>query len=205
MQQSLSESLAIVTQWRLSQAASAHPGPAADPQIMDKPGGQDADPSSTVAAKFDLETPPGSAKAADAAAHTHFRDEGPFTKDIDNLATISLDTPFQEQPAEHGLSQHAAGPEVLPGAAASIGLPLSSSLSSFRGSEQVSEAVVLVGSTTSGAVAPAEAPASHNQPLPEPQPPRAFPVKVGGQAAGHDNTLATRNSKPAVTSGPCSH
>jgi hypothetical protein len=172
-------------------------------------------PGSAVAAKFDLETPPGSATAADAAANTDFADDegGPFTKDVnDNLATISLDTPsasdgdaaFQEQPSDHGPSQPAAAPELLPAAAASSGsslLPLSSNLSSFRGSEQVSEAV-LVGSMPSGAVATAEAPASHSQPLPEPQPANAFPVKVSDQRSCSDNIVAMQDTKPTLTSGP---
>jgi hypothetical protein len=155
------------------------------------------EPNQGIAAKFDLETPPGSAKAADAAAdNTHFSSDegGQYTKEVnDSLATISLDTPsasdgdsaFMEQPADDRLSQPVAAAEVLPAAAASSGstMPLSSSLSSFRGSEQVSEAVLLA-STTSGAVAPAEAPANHSQPLPEPQALKAFFVKVNKQRSG---------------------
>lgn len=144
---------------------------------------------SNVAAKFDLETPPSSAKAADAAtASTPFTaEERGFSKDIDNLATVSLDTPtasdshsaLQEHPAQLTLqdSEAAVGQsaEGLPAAAASS-VPLSSSLSSLRGSEQVSEALLAAATPSTGA-GPTEAPASHSQPPPEL--PKASPVKVG--------------------------
>jgi hypothetical protein len=154
--------------------------------------------TTATAAKFDITTPPGSATADDAASNTAFRpDGGQFSKDIDTLATISLDTPkasdadtaFLAQSISEGGQLAAAAPsEVLPAAAGSSqglpaavasSMPLSSTLSSFRGSEWLSEAPELIASTSSAGLAPAAAPASTPVSQAVPELPKVHPVKVG--------------------------
>lgn len=155
--------------------------------------------TTATAAEFDIETPPGSATAEDAAASTTFKpDGGQFSKYVDTLATISLDTPkasdadtafLARNISEGGQLAAAATSDVLPAAAGSSqglpaavasGVPLSSTLSSFRGSERLSEAPELIASTSSSAgLAPAAAPASTPISPAVPELPKAHPVKVG--------------------------
>lgn len=153
-------------------------------------------------AKFDIETPPGSATAADAhSTNPYFSNEeaGVSSKDVDNLATISLDTPSAsdgdatfketEQLETHQSTGEAAGAfEGLAPAATSTfsnissagSLPLSASLTQLSTSNSAAADLGVQQQSTAG-LQPAQPPAvSTSQPAALP---RASHVKVGMQAA----------------------
>jgi len=151
-------------------------------------------------AKFDIETPPGSATATAADAHItnpYFSSEeaGLSSKDVDNLATISLDTPsasdgdatFKETEqleAHQSTGEAAAAYEGLAPAATSTvstvsaagSLPLSASLTQLSSSNSVAADLSVQQQSTAG-LQPAQPPAvSTTQPEALP---RASHVKVG--------------------------
>jgi hypothetical protein len=140
-------------------------------------------------AAFDLETPPGSATAATAEEGGH------FSKELDNLATVSLDTPTASQvPPDSAFAVQAAGGTGQLDSAAS-GTDVSSANASTGGSllATVTDSSLPPSLSLSGFTEPQEsvnplltaglsglstaAPASSSSEAP-PDLPKASPVKV---------------------------